>query len=170
MEDAPSPDNSARYAKKAGDTEIAKNILSSTVPRGRIIAPMTRARTASYGVVTPPPLDRWIEAVLMLCVSLVHRAATTLGMILNRTSRDWHMDDAHEDLPQATFGTSSQGPNTPTESCLGLSQASLLAQRGDSQSIPATPSTGMLATRASMTPLMLRHTEWKRTSWSAFPA
>jgi hypothetical protein len=41
--------------------------------------------------VTPPPLDRWIEAVLMLCVSLVQGAATTLGMILNRTHRDWQV-------------------------------------------------------------------------------
>ena len=60
---------------------------------------MTRARTAPYGVVTPPPLDRWIEAVLMLCVSLVQGAATTLGMILNRNRRDWHTEDAHEVLP-----------------------------------------------------------------------
>ena len=40
----------------------------------------------------------------MLCVSLVHHAATTLGMILNRRLRDWHTADAHEDLPQATSG------------------------------------------------------------------
>jgi hypothetical protein len=40
----------------------------------------------------------------MLFVELVHRAATTLGMILNRRHRDWHTDDAHEDLPQAKHG------------------------------------------------------------------
>jgi hypothetical protein len=45
-----------------------------------------------------------LGAVLMLCVSLVQGAATTLGMIFNRTNRDWHTDDAHEDLPQATSG------------------------------------------------------------------
>jgi hypothetical protein len=81
---------------------------------------MTRARTASYGVVTPPPLDRWIEAVLMLCVSLVHRAATTLGMIFNRTRRDGHTETAQEDLPQAKHGTLSQVPNTPHRVMLGL--------------------------------------------------
>ena len=81
---------------------------------------MTRARTASYGVVTPPPLDRWIEAVLMLFVSLVQGARTTLRMILNRTHRDWHTETAREDLPQTTSGISSQGPNTPHGAMLGL--------------------------------------------------
>jgi hypothetical protein len=61
---------------------------------------MTRARTASYGVVTPPPLDRWIDAVLMLCVSLVQGVATTFEMRFNRRTHDWHMGTAREALPQ----------------------------------------------------------------------
>jgi hypothetical protein len=81
---------------------------------------MTRARTASNGVVTPPPLDRWIEAVLMLFVSLVQGATTTLGMIFKRTSRDWHTESAHEDLPQATSGISTQGPTHTHGVILGL--------------------------------------------------
>jgi len=81
---------------------------------------MTRARTASYGVVTPPPLDRWIEAVLMLCVSLVQGVATTLGMVFNRRSRDWHTEDARQDLPQATSGISRQESNTTHGVILGL--------------------------------------------------
>ena len=81
---------------------------------------MTRARTASYGVVTPPPLDRWIEAVLMLCVSLVQGAATTLGMIFNRTSRDWHTETACEALPQATSGNQLQDSITTHGVMLGL--------------------------------------------------
>ena len=80
---------------------------------------MTRARTASYGVVTPPPLDRWIEAVLMLCVSLVQGARTTLGMIFNRSHRDWHTESAHEDLPQAKSGMSSQETQHTHEVILG---------------------------------------------------
>jgi hypothetical protein len=67
----------------------------------RIIAPMTQARTASHGVVTPPPLQRWLHAVLMLFAELVQGVATTLGMGFNRTRRDWHTADAREDLPQA---------------------------------------------------------------------
>ena len=81
---------------------------------------MTRARTASYGVVTPPPLDRWIDAVLMLCVSLVQGVATTLGMIFNRIHRDWHTGHAREDLPQATSGISSQGTKRIHGVILGL--------------------------------------------------
>ena len=114
------PDNSARYAKKVGDTEIAKNILSSTVPGRRIMRPMTRARTASYGVVTPPPLQLWLHAVLMLCVSLVQGAATTLGMIFNRTHRDWHTVDADENLPQATSGIHLQESSHTHGVILGL--------------------------------------------------
>jgi hypothetical protein len=81
---------------------------------------MTRARTASCGVVTPPPLDRWIEAVLMLCVSLVHGARTTLGMIFKRSFRDWHTVDTREALPQATSGKQSQESNTTHGVILGL--------------------------------------------------
>jgi len=62
--------------------------------------------------VTPPPLDRWIDVVLMLCVSLAQGVATTLGRILSRTSRDWHTAAAHEDLPQARSGNQSQGART----------------------------------------------------------
>ena len=81
---------------------------------------MTRARTASNGVVTPPPLDRWIDAVLMLCVSLVQGAATTLGMIFKRNYRDWHTEDAHEDLPQAKSGNQFLESNTTHGVILGL--------------------------------------------------
>jgi hypothetical protein len=68
---------------------------------GRIIAPMTQARTASSGVVTPPPLDRWIDAVLMLFVELVHGVATTLGMWRRVEQRDWHTQSGVSALPQA---------------------------------------------------------------------
>jgi hypothetical protein len=68
---------------------------------GRIIAPMTQELRSANGVIAPPPLDHWIDAVLLLCVRLVQGVATTLGMIFNRNHRDWHTADACEDLPQA---------------------------------------------------------------------
>ena len=43
-----------------------------------------------------------MEAVLLLCVSLVQGAASTLKMIRARFHRDWHTTDASKDLPQAT--------------------------------------------------------------------
>jgi hypothetical protein len=68
---------------------------------GRIIPPMTQARTASSGVVTPPPLDRWIDAVLMLFAELVQGVATTLGMWRRVGRRDWHTRSGSPTLPQA---------------------------------------------------------------------
>jgi hypothetical protein len=40
-----------------------------------------------------------LGAVLMLCVSLVQGARTTLGMIFNRSLRDWHTVTAREVPP-----------------------------------------------------------------------
>jgi hypothetical protein len=87
---------------------------------GRIIAPMTQARTASHGVVTPPPLQHWLHAVLMLFVELVHGVATTLGMIFKRTRRDWHTADAREDLPQAKSDIHIKESNSTHGVILGL--------------------------------------------------
>ena len=40
-----------------------------------------------------------MEAVLLLCVSLVQGVATTFGMRFNRRTHDWHMDQTDEALP-----------------------------------------------------------------------
>jgi hypothetical protein len=50
-----------------------------------------------------------MEAVLLLCVSLVQGAASTLKMIFNRKARDWHTDDTREALPHATSSISQTG-------------------------------------------------------------
>ena len=63
---------------------------------------MTRAREASNGLGTPPPLHRWMDAVLMLYVSLVQGAVSKLGMIRACFRRDWHTTEAGNDLPSAT--------------------------------------------------------------------
>ena len=42
-----------------------------------------------------------MEAMLLLCVSLVQGAVFTLRMIFNRKARDWHTVGARDDLPQA---------------------------------------------------------------------
>ena len=81
---------------------------------------MTRARTASFGVAILTAIQPLLGAVLMLCVSLVQGAATTFREIFNRTRRDWHTEDAHKVLPQATSGISFQGPNSTHGVILGL--------------------------------------------------
>ena len=72
---------------------------------------MTRARRTANGVMTPPPLHHWMEAVLLLCVSLVQGAASTLKMIFVRKTRDWHTGSAREALPQATSSNPTPGTN-----------------------------------------------------------
>jgi hypothetical protein len=67
----------------------------------RIIAPMTQALKAANGVIAPPPLDRWIDAVLLLWVRLVQGVATTLGMWRKAGARDWHVRSGSTALPQA---------------------------------------------------------------------
>jgi hypothetical protein len=83
---------------------------------------MTQARKASKGFGTPPPLHRWMDAVLLLCVRLVQGVATTLGMIFKRERRDWHTASAHEDLPQAKSDIQLQ----ETKPAVTLSQVALM--------------------------------------------
>ncbi len=45
---------------------------------------MTRHKHAQTGLVTPSPLDRWIEATLRAFAMLVHYVASTLQMIRRR--------------------------------------------------------------------------------------
>jgi len=52
--------------------------------------------------VTPPPLDRWIDAVLMLFVSLVHHAASLLRMGRIRLPAECHSDVTHPSLPEGS--------------------------------------------------------------------
>ena len=125
---------------------------------------MTRARTASNGVVTPPPLDRWIEAVLMLCVSLVQGVGATLGMWRRAAQRDWHTQSGISALPQATSGIQLQdnnhthgvilwlGPRIPAGSSRGLSIDPHETINRDAPAKPEHDSVVAAATRASTPP------------------
>jgi hypothetical protein len=68
---------------------------------GRIIPPMTQALRSANGVIAPPPLDRWIDAVLLLCVRLVQGVAATLGMGCIHRTRECHTTPMPAALPQA---------------------------------------------------------------------
>jgi hypothetical protein len=114
---------------------------------GRIIAPMTQARTASSGVVTPPPLQHWLHAVLMLFVELVQGVATTLGMIFNRTRRDWHTADAREDLPQAKSDIHLKEANTTHGVILGLVPRISVRSAGGIAEVPSRRATEILGSR-----------------------
>jgi hypothetical protein len=74
---------------------------------GRIFEPMTRTQTRTYGVAIPSSRQPLLEAMLPAFCWLVSKVASTLGMIFNRTTRDWHTDEAREaQLPT---------PNDPTQ-------------------------------------------------------
>ena len=94
--------------------------------RGLIVLRMTRARTASYGVVTPPPLDRWIDAVLMLFASLVQGVVATFGMRRWIGQRDWHAQSGSSALPQTKPDIHLKEDTIPTESLSALCRESLL--------------------------------------------
>ncbi len=80
---------------------------------------MTQARTAAYGVVTPPPLQRWLNAVLLLCVSLVHRVRATFGMWRRSSRGDWHTALETETLPQTKPDIQFQEANSTPGAVLG---------------------------------------------------
>ena len=99
---------------------------------------MTRARTASYGLVTPPPLYRLIDAVLMLFAELVSNAASTLQMVLVRRTRECHTTASPEDLPRATSGLHQE---TDQAAATGLSTGSGLQPAFPAQAGIQTPLT-----------------------------
>ena len=83
---------------------------------------MTPARPASYGLGTPPPLQLWLHAVLMLFAELVSHAVSTLQMVLVRRTRECHTKASHDDLPRETSGNPFK--ETHQAAPTGLSQGS----------------------------------------------
>jgi len=61
------------------------------------MAPMTRTQTRTYGVITPSTRQPLLAAMLRAFALLVSNVASAFGLIINRTARDWHTDDARED-------------------------------------------------------------------------
>src|SRR5690606_1005155 len=72
-----------------------------------IIQPMTRYKHAHTGLVTPSPLDRWIDVTLRMLAMLVLHFASTLQMICRRT-RVNATRPAPTGLPQAKTDTHSK--------------------------------------------------------------
>lgn len=63
---------------------------------GRIFVGMTRPQTRTYGVVTPSSRQPLLAAMLRAFCWLLSNVVSMLATIFNRTTRDWHTDDAHE--------------------------------------------------------------------------
>ena len=87
------------------------------------MAPMTRTRARTYGVITPSTRQPLLAAMLRAFAWLVSNVASMFATIFNRTARDWHTDDARKDqLPtpndltgkvqHASQGTTPYSPAT----------------------------------------------------------
>jgi len=128
---------------------------------------MTRTRTRPYGVVTPSSRQPLLAAMLRAFVWLVSNVASTLGMIFNRTTRDWHTDEAREaqlptpnDLTQETCQAeptglnSGSGPSAASPAKAGI-QSARNARSGNRQTLsPLIPTdVGIQGTTSSLSRL-----------------
>ncbi len=82
--------------------------ISAGPPAGRIMPPMTQARTRANEVGSPSPSQLSLTAMLRAFVELVLHAASTLWMRWCCLSRDWHAGEAATALPEATSGIQPQ--------------------------------------------------------------
>ncbi len=89
---------------------------------------MTRHKHAHTGLVTPSPLDRWIDATLRAFAMLVHYVASTLQMI-RRPDRVNATRAMPAVLPRAKTDTTKETVAVPRDSPLALILSSTLRVR-----------------------------------------
>jgi hypothetical protein len=77
---------------------------------------MTPAQTRAHGLVTPSPLDHWIDAMLRAFVELVRNVVSTLWMNRRRPPAECHSDATPAVLPGATNDTQSGNQPAATNS------------------------------------------------------
>jgi hypothetical protein len=94
---------------------------------------MTRHRHAQTGLVTPSPLDRWIDATLRVLAMLVLNVASTFQMKQLRPKRDWHTPDDEAALPRMKT-------DTHKEQHAAQHRSSLNSAHGEQRSSAARPS------------------------------
>ncbi len=98
------PEQSQRVSAKGWGIEPLRIYVA--LDRG-ILPRMTRHKHAQTGLVTPSPLDHWIDATLHVLAMLVLHVASTLQMIRRRT-RVNATRATPTDLPQAKTDTQSK--------------------------------------------------------------
>ncbi len=105
------PEQSQRTS--ARDCGIEPLRIYGALGRG-ILPRMTRHKHAQTGLVTPSPLDHWIDATLHVLAMLVLHVASTLQMIRRRT-RVNATRTTPADLPQAKTDTQSKETNSAAQ-------------------------------------------------------
>jgi hypothetical protein len=136
---------------------------------GRIMAPMTRTQTRTYGVSNPSTRQPLLEAMLRAFCWLMSNVGSTLRTISNRPTRDWHTGATSEDQRPKSNDITQEGAQPLQPSFSGkaagrIPRIPVVSTQGQRR-IPASLSTKMLGTSPSMTPLVLSHLEaWNTRS------
>ena len=97
--------------------------------------PMTRYKHAQTGLVTPSPLDRWIDATLCVFAMLVHYVASTLQMI-RRHDRVNATRAMPVVLPRAKTDTQQQEPQSVAASDTPIVHHTPACHPGSAQRYP----------------------------------
>jgi hypothetical protein len=104
---------------------------------------MTRHRHAQTGLVTPSPLDRWIDATLRVFAMLVLNVASTFQMKQLRPKRDWHTPDDEAALPRMKIDNLKEQHAVPQDSFLNSAhgeQRSSVARPSNHERVLTAPS------------------------------
>ena len=99
--------------------------------------PMTRHKHAHTGLVTPSPLDHWIDAMLRVLAMLVSSVASTLQMTIRRPPVN-ATQAMPADLPRETSDTHQQETNSVATSDAALTRLTTTCHPGSAQRYPGT--------------------------------
>ena len=112
---------------------------------------MTRHKHTHTGLVTPSPLDRWIDAMLRAFAMLVQNVVSTFQMNRLRPKRDWHTHEDEAALPRMKT-------DTLKEQAAAQHRSSLKSAHGEQRSFAARPSNHeRVLTAASHKPAQHEH-------------
>ncbi len=85
---------------------------------GRILAPMTQARTCAHGLATPSLPQHWLAALLRMFVELVLNVASFLQMRARRLPAECHSDVTPTALPEGQSDITKEEPAHAPDSAL----------------------------------------------------
>ncbi len=107
---------------------------------------MTRHKHTHTGLVTPSPLDQWIDAMLQLFAMLVSSVRSTLQMTRRRLPAECHSDVTPAGLPRETSDTHQETePAAQRRSPIALMLSS-------TQSVRSSNHEGVLTTASHTSP------------------
>ncbi|MBY0254379.1 MAG: hypothetical protein K2X54_23870 [Methylobacterium organophilum] len=116
-------DLKALTSRFVGSTKNLHGKFSPGLSSRRIFSAMTPARSHAHGLVSPSPLQHWLNATLCVIAELVRNVAARLGMRNRRQARVCDTIQMPEALPLAKRDTPQEETTTsPTGLMLSLSK------------------------------------------------